>query len=110
VQKKLHAFADRFAIFVEARDGEHGVGVILKQGIMAGAWHGDQPAPETPPGRPEPTSETGAQFLAYWTARPEEWTSLSDEAKAAMLEMIFGVVPEKDPILAGANGATPPAV
>ncbi len=91
-RKKLAEFLGDFVIFLDAKPGEHGAGVLLKPGMTAKSWEEGKPRSER-----SPRGEGGAQLLAYWKSRPEDWASLPEGAKASTLVAIFGEVPKIDP-------------
>lgn len=82
--QKLRDYLDGVVIFVDAEPGEHGSGVILREGVLK---------------EDGPVEDGERQLLEYWRGHPSEWTALSEEARAATLTAIFGSVPEEDPII-----------
>lgn len=96
--QKVRDYLSKFVIFVAERAGEHGPGVLLRPGMTAGSWMGENPSQN---GALQPMDDGASQLLDYWRARPGDWTSLPMEARAAMLMTIYGRVPETDPIEEG---------
>lgn len=95
IRQEIIAFLERFVVFVEATE-DHGPGVMLRSGMIAGCWR-ERPKNGT---EPEPLDEDAAKILEYWKDRPEDWKSLPEETQFAMLLAIYGSVPEVDPISA----------
>jgi transcriptional regulator with XRE-family HTH domain len=93
--EKVKSYLSRFVVFVSERMGEHGAGVLLRPGMTAGAWRGEN---QDSDGDLNPVDDGGTQLLEYWRARPTDWAGLPMEARASMLMAIFGRVPEVDPI------------
>lgn len=91
IQQEVATVLGRYVIFIEATE-EHGPGVMLRPGMVAGCWR------DKPRNGLDPVDEGGAQLLEYFRARREDWNSLPEEARAALLGAIYGAVPDVDPL------------
>lgn len=89
---KIRSYLETFVTFIDPRPGEHGAGVILKEGVTARSFR-EGKIPE------EPIEDGERRLLEYWRSHPDEWKALTEEARAATLAAIYGMNMEEDPIL-----------
>ena len=94
----IEAFEAAGIVFLQPREGEHGVGVAYKWGAQlpqetpgtrAGpAQSGGLKAAWDGPG--EDTAPLDAELVEWWATQPELWDSLSPLGREALSRKMFG--------------------